>query len=278
VANPLTLTLDLGDGVKIELLHVSSGTFTMGGKDEAKNLYAEPESPPHRVTLSKDYFLGKYEVTRRQFAAFVRATGYKTDAEKAGKSMGCPTNAWEWTDIAGLHWQNVNFPQTEDDPVVCISWNDAAAFCEWVTKKTGRMVRLPTEAEWEYACRAGTQTKWSFGDDESAMWEYAWYDKNTLRLERPLMPLARTHPVGQKRPNPWGFYDMSGNVWEWCQDWAAPYLPGDAVDPTGPTSGQKKIIRGGDWHSDANLARSSQRGHKSPSINDTSDGFRVAAR
>jgi formylglycine-generating enzyme required for sulfatase activity/tRNA A-37 threonylcarbamoyl transferase component Bud32 len=276
VAKPLALALDLGDGVKIELLHVSSGTFTMGAKDEVRDPYSEPEWPAHRVTLSRGYFLGKYEVTRRQFAVFVKATGYKTDANKAGTARGCPPNEWEWTDILGLNWQNVNFPQTDDDPVVCISWNDANAFCEWATKRTGRMVRLPTEAEWEYACRAGTKTKWSFGDEESAMWEYAWYDKNTLRLERPLRPLARTHPVGQKKPNPWGFYDMSGNAWEWCQDWAAPYLAADAVDPTGPSTGQKRILRGGDWHSDANFARSCHRGHKPPSDSDTSDGFRVA--
>jgi formylglycine-generating enzyme required for sulfatase activity/tRNA A-37 threonylcarbamoyl transferase component Bud32 len=275
-AQPLALALDIGDGVKIELLHVSSGTFIMGSKEERKTLVSESEVPAHRVTLSGGYFLGKYEVTRRQFAVFVRATGYQTDAEKAGRAGGCLPNQWEWTHIPGLHWHNVNFPQTEDDPVVCISWNDATAFCEWATKRTGRRVRLPTEAEWEYACRAGTRTKWSFGDDESVMWEYAWYDKNTLRLERSSIPLARTHPVGQKKPNPWGFYDMSGNAWEWCQDWAAPFPAGDAVDPTGPTSGTMRILRGGDWHSDANFARSGNRGHKPPSHSDTSDGFRVA--
>jgi formylglycine-generating enzyme required for sulfatase activity len=278
VAKPLALALDLGDGVTIELLHVSPGTFTMGSKEDLSiKIYSESESPPHRVTLSRDYFLGKFEVTRRQFAVFVKATGYKTDAEKAGTARGCTKNEWDWTDIPGLHWRNVNFPQTEDDPVVCISWNDAVAFCDWATKKTGRLVRLPTEAEWEYACRAGTTTKWSFGNDESAMWEYAWYDKNTLRLERPEIPLARTHPVGQKKPNPWGFSDMIGNVWEWCQDWAAPYPGADAVDPTGPASGEKRIIRGGDWHSDATFARSGHRGHKTPAACDTSDGFRIAA-
>jgi formylglycine-generating enzyme required for sulfatase activity/predicted Ser/Thr protein kinase len=277
VAKPLALTLDLGDGVKIELLHVSPGTFTMGEKQGVESPISEPEWPAHRVTLSRGYFLGKYEVTRRQFAVFVKATGYKTDAEKAGTAKGCPPNQWDWADIPGLHWAKVNFPQTEDDPVVCVSWNDATAFCEWAAKRTGRTVRLPTEAEWEYACRAGTKTNWSFGDDETVMWDYAWYDKNTLRLERPEIPLARTHPVGQKKPNPWGFYDMSGNAWEWCQDWAAPYLAADAVDPTGPTSGEKRIIRGGDWHSDAKFARSGHRGHKSPSIADTSDGFRVVA-
>jgi formylglycine-generating enzyme required for sulfatase activity/predicted Ser/Thr protein kinase len=277
VVRPLALALDLGDGVKIELLHVSPGTFTMGAKDEVRDPYSEPEWPAHRVTLSRGYYLGKYEVTRRQFAVFVKATGYTTDAEKAGKARGCSTNQWEWSVIPGLSWKNVNFPQTEDDPVVCISWNDATAFCQWATTRTGRPVRLPTEAEWEYACRAGTRTKWSFGDDESVMWEYAWYDKNTLRLERPSIPLARTHPVGQKKPNPWGFYDMSGNAWEWCQDWGAPYLAADAVDPAGPATGQMRALRGGDWHSDANFARSGHRGHKPPSDCDTSDGFRVAA-
>ena len=170
-----------------------------------------------------------------------------------------------WAEIPGLNWQNANFTQTDEHPVMCMSWNDAKAFCDWAAKKTGRTVRLPTEAEWEYACRAGTKTKWSFGDDESAMGDYGWYDKNSGWA---------THPVGQKKPNAWDLYDMHGNVWEWCQDWAGPYA-GDGVDPTGPASGDRRVLRGVGWDNEPTYARSAFRNRNGPSYRNSNDGFRV---
>jgi formylglycine-generating enzyme required for sulfatase activity len=266
VAKPLSPVLELGEGVRLELVQIRAGSFTMGSGVAPGPEWQVDERPEHKVTISRGYYLGKYHVTREQFAAFVKATGYRTEAEKEGKAWGLQANG-SWAAVAGLAWQNPGFPQTKDDPVTCVSWSDAKEFCDWATKRTGRPVRLPTEAEWEYACRAGTKTKWSWGDDVGAAVEYAWLDKNSGRM---------THPVGQKKPNPWGLGDMHGHVWEWCQDWGGPYAATDAVDPTGPVSGDRRILRGGDWYLDARYARSAFRNHAGPSFRDTHVGFRVA--
>jgi hypothetical protein len=170
------LTLDLGGGVRMDLVYIKPGTFTMGSTEAPQQSWQVDERPEHRVTITKGYFLGKYDVTRGQFAAFVKATGYKTEAEK---------------EVGGATWQNPKpFTQTDDHPAVCVSWNDAKAFSDWATKKTGREVRLPTEAEWEYACRAGTKTRWWFGDNEAAVVENGWTSANSG---------MQTHPVGQKK-------------------------------------------------------------------------------
>jgi formylglycine-generating enzyme required for sulfatase activity len=259
------LILDLGAGVRMELVAIKAGVFTMGGTQVSQATWEADERPEHRVTLTRGYYLGKYEVTRGQFAAFVKATGHKTDAEREGTSWGRGDNG-EWSAIPGLAWHTPHFPQGDDHPVMCVSWNDAKAFCDWASKKTGRGVRLPTEAEWEHACRAGTKTGWSFGDDEAAINDYAWTIKNGE---------YQTHPVGQKKPNPWGLFDMHGNVWEWCQDWSAPY-GSDAVDPAGPSSGDRRSVRGGRWDANPYFSRASVRGLDAPSARNTYTGFRVA--
>jgi formylglycine-generating enzyme required for sulfatase activity len=249
----------------MELVTIKPGTFTMGSTEAPKESWQLDERPEHKVTITKGYSLGKYDVTRGQFSAFVNATGYKTDAEKEGKSWG--RRDGNWGEIAGANWKDpVLFKQTDEHPATCISWNDAKAFCDWATKKTGREVRLPTEAEWEYACRAGTKTKWSFGDNEAALVEYGWTNMNSG---------LQTLPVGQRQPNPWGLYDMHGNVCEWCQDWAGPYA-GDAVDPTGPASGDRRCLRGGSWNNNAIECRSAFRFNDAPSNRVTINGFRVA--
>ena len=113
--------------------------------------------------------------------------------------------------------------------MVDVSWDDASAFCKWLSKKTGKTVVLPTEAQWEYACRAGSKTRFSFGDKDSDLGDYAWYSDNSGGM---------THPVGQKKPNAWGLYDMHGNAWQWCSDSYGPYAAADKTDPTGPKDGQ----------------------------------------
>jgi serine/threonine-protein kinase len=237
VTRALTWTVDLGDGVGMEMMYIWPGTFTMGGAAAPEAEWQADERPMHRVVLTKGFSLGKYLVTRGQFAAFVRATGYQTNAERNGKMWG-RTPQGQWQEIPGNNWRTpAGFTQSDDHPAVCVTWNDAKGFCDWATKVTGRTVTLPTEAEWEYACRAGTTTRWSFGDQESAMADYEWCMKNSG---------MHTHPVGQKKPNPWGLYDMNGHVHVWVQDVAGPYS-GDAVDPTGPVSGEYRIMRGGNW-------------------------------
>ena len=153
-----------------------------------------------------------------------------------------------------------------------MSWDDAVEFCRRLSdlpaeKEAGNVYRLPTEAEWEYACRGGTTTKYSFGDDDSELGDYAWYRENSD---------GKTHPVGSKVPNALGLHDMHGNVWEWCQDWYGDYPSGSVTDPSGATSGSSRVLRGGSWDYTAVDCRSAYRGRVSPSYRDYSNGFRVS--
>lgn len=217
----------------------------------------------------RHFYLGKHEVTRGQFAAFANATGHKTDAERVGKSWGRRADG-SWGDIPGASWRDtVVFQQTDEHPVVYVSWNDAKAFCDWATQKTRREVRLPTEAEWEYACRAGSTTRWNHGDDEQHLGEYAWFGDNSGQA---------THPVGQKKPNAWGSYDMHGNVREWVADWydAGYYASSPREDPPGPAGGNDRLLRGGVWSDGRNPCRSAARIFKHPSVRISDIGSRAA--
>lgn len=183
-------------GMKFKL--IPAGTFTMGDDNDA------PE-----VTLSKSFSLGIHEVTQSQYE---RVMGNNPSGFKGA-----------------------------NNPVEQVSWEDAVEFCRKLSelpaeKAAGRVYRLPTEAEWEYACRAGTTTKYSFGDDDSELGNYAWFKGNSGNT---------SHPVGGKKPNAWGLYDMHGNVWEWCQDWYGDYPSGTVTDPMGATSGSYRVNRGG---------------------------------
>ena len=164
----------------------------------------------------------------------------------------------------------------EDNAASYVSWNDATAFCQKLTDlerkarklKANEEYRLPTEAQWEYACRAGTKKAYSFGDDETQLGQYAWFDGNTAGEKY-------AHKVGLKKPNPWGLYDMHGNVWEWCSDCYGNALPG-GTDPVGLEGGSGRGIRGGGWRNDPGYCRSSHRGCDIPSHRDNGLGFRVA--
>jgi formylglycine-generating enzyme required for sulfatase activity len=169
---PSELKLDLGNGVMMDLIYIKPGTFVMGSDKTEETKYTGTEAPRHEVTITKGYYLGKYEVTRAQYSGHF-------DVED------------------------------HDYPAGHISKEEAERFCRLVSEKTGQDVRLPTEAEWEYAARAGTDTLWFFGDDPAPLGDYAWYDANSG---------SKPHPVGQKKPNPWGLHDMYGNVWECVSD------------------------------------------------------------
>ena len=156
------------------------------------------------------------------------------------------------------------------NPVEQVSWDDCQRFLKKLNEKVGGgKFSLPTEAQWEYACRAGSTTRYYFGDDESELGDYAWYDENSG---------SKTHPVGEKKPNAWGLYDMHGNVWEWCQDWydGGYYAKSPMDDPTGPATGSYRVGRGGGWFNAARLCRSANRDYFVPGVGSTHLGLRVS--
>ncbi len=232
--------------VKLELVYIKSGTFMMGSpKDELGRCDDEVQ---HEVTLTKDYWLGKYEVTKAQYRAV----------------MGKTTSFWSH----------------DDDPVVLVEWYQAKEFCEKLTaieKATGRLLEgyeytLPTEAQWEYACRAGTTTALNSGKNLSGrecseMDEVGWYRYNSDNT---------IHSVGEKKPNAWRLYDMHGNVYEWCLDWYGDYPTSAVTDPLGPGNGEKRIVRGGSSNFSANCCRSADRYYCYPRAFKGNLGFRVA--
>lgn len=198
---PSNLALDLGDGVHLELVYIQPGTFVMGGENEKEGRFECVDTPKHQVTLTQGFYLGKYEVTQAQYQLIMGS-----NPSGATKDPNCPVDT--------------------------IGESDATDFCAKVVEKTGQEVRLPTEAEWEYACRAGTTTDWFFGDDPATFGDYAWFEDNDG---------GKSHPVGQKNPNPWGLYDIYGNVYERVSDRYAKdyYAKSPQEDPTGPSMGQK---------------------------------------
>ncbi len=216
---------------------IPPGTFTMGTTFQGAG-----ETPPHQVTITQAFYLSVYAVTHEQYARVMEELS--------------------------LH------PNALTCPLECVSWEEAAGFCRTLSQLTaekaaGRVYRLPTEAEWEYACRAGTTTNFSFGNAVNQLGDYAWYAENSGET---------MHPVGQKEPNPWGLYDMHGNAWEWCQDWYDQdyYRTSPTVDPQGPPQGAYRVCRGGSWTVDAWTCRSARRYGCVPSSRSRDLGFRVA--
>jgi formylglycine-generating enzyme required for sulfatase activity len=235
VEKPVPVAEPVGDPIEnsigMVLVPIPAGEFMMG------------DQPLHRVALTKSFYLGRTEVTQGQWKAVMGTTP----------------------------WKGYSFVKEGGDyPAVYVSWEDAVEFCRKLSAKEGVEYRLPTEAEWEYACRAGTTTVYSFGDDESQLGEYAWIEENTQYAGE-----GYDHIVGQKKPNPWGLYDMHGNVFEWCQDWYGEYPSDDVTDPVGPDSGSYRVSRGGGWFSSAVYCRSAVRLWITPSGRDFSLGFRV---
>ena len=228
------IALDLGGGVTMKLMLIPAGKFTMGSPLDEPNRVAN-EGPQHEVTISRPFYMGVYEVTQEQYRAV----------------MG----------------ENPSWFQGPARPVDGVSWEQATEFCKRVSQKTGRTVKLPTEAQWEYACRAGSRTRYSFGDDEKQLADYA-------HFAQPFD--AGTLPVGRKKPNAWGLFDMHGNAWEWCSDWFANSYPGaPQVDPTGPASGEQRVLRGGGWECSYRYCRSAIRYWGAPTRESIVVGFRV---
>jgi len=198
-----------------------------------------------KVIIENDFYMGKYPITIAEYRHFVTETSshYPEWLEEGS----------EYHIKTGSDDRYKKMDLSDNAPIIGVSWHDAVAYAKWLSKKTDKNYRLPTEAEWEYACRAGTTTKWSFGDDESKLKEYAWYRNNSD---------GKTHPVGEKKPNPWGFYDMHGNVREWCED-----LYDDDK--------KYKVLRGGSSSDYANYTRSANRDGSYPTIRSFYRGFRL---
>jgi len=267
-------------GVAMEMIWIPGGTFRMGSRmspEEVVKKYGgaagdekrfQDEHPVHEVELD-GFWLGKFEVTNAQFRKF-----------RASHS----SREWEGRDLNG-----------DNQPAVRVTWNDAKAFCDWLSEKTGKTYTLPTEAQWEYACRAGTETERYWGDDDETMGRYAnvldhtgreaakkFFEKNNVRWQEWFAANTTddyvvSAPVGSFSPNKFGLYDMIGNVWEWCSDWYGEKYYGESPrrNPTGPATGAARVLRGGSWIYAPWNARSALRTWYSPSTRYYNIGFRV---
>ena len=236
---PKEIAADLGGGVKLRMVLIPAGEFLMGSPDSDK--YAEDdEKPQHRVRIAQPFYLGEHVVTQEQ-----------------------------WEAVMGGNPSNFKGP---NNPVENVSWDDCQKFLDKLNRRPGNQAgvfQLPTEAQWEYACRAGSTTNYCFGDEESGLGEYAWYGANSG---------SKTHPVGEKKPNAWGLYDMHGNVWEWCADWhdGGYYARSPIDDPTGPTGSSDRVFRGGGWNRPAGLCRSASRRSRWPGRRYFTLGLRIS--
>jgi formylglycine-generating enzyme required for sulfatase activity len=232
------ISFDLGGGVKLELVGIPAGEFLMGSPDSDKGTL-DREKPQHRVRITKPFYLGKYLLTQEQ-----------------------------WETVMGNNPSEFKKPK---NPVEQVNWDDCQKFLGKLNEKCGAgrgKFQLPTEAQWEYACRAGTTTKWSFGDDVKLLGEHAWYAEPSG---------GKTHSVGEKKPNAWGLYDMHGNVQEWCEDWfdEGYYANSPVDDPIGPLGGSDHVSRGGNWLSPAEWSQSAFRDYDKPEYRLDHLGFRV---
>ncbi len=274
--------VDMGDGVTFQMVQVPAGEFVMGSPP-GEAMRQEDEGPQHRVRITKGFWMGRFEVTVAQFARFAGLTGYRTTAEYAGGAWNI-TEALKQEWEKGLNWRKTDYNQMPNAPVVLVSWDDAQAYCRWLSEATGRAFSLPTEAEWEYACRAGSTTAFQWGDGDEG--GEGWLNGADEKL-RSKHPQWHTFPfsdgslyaakVGSYRGNAWGLHDMHGNVWEWCQDWYNPqyYATSPEADPFNGQMDRFHVVRSGSWLCYPGFCRSSVRRKYAPEYTTCDLGFRV---
>jgi formylglycine-generating enzyme required for sulfatase activity len=302
LGQPLRATNSLG----MTLILIPPGEFMMGGSRESlvetaawadtkrqlpagieRRRIESDEQPPHRVRITQPFRIGATEVTIGQFRRFVVATQYVTETERFGGGNSGKTDETVVEKKSAL-WNTPGYKVTDDSPVTQITWNDMVAFCNWLSaqeklapsyrlddRQAFQLIpgtngyRLPTEAEWEYSCRAGTTTQFWFGNDRQLLADYAWYEDSADHVG--------AQAVGTKPANPFGLHDMCGNVWERCQDWhdAKWYARSPIDDPAGPESGGTKVVRGGGWHYFDLHCRSAYRNHYKLVSRTGNTGFRI---
>lgn len=278
----------------ISFASIPAGTFLMGSPTADRDA-DDDEFPQHPVSLTKPFELAIYPVTLNAFRQFVEATGYLTDAERDQRGgWGFNPASDEAFDLPfeqkpHFTWRNPGFQQTKDHPVINVSWNDATAFCEWLTQRESLTYRLPTEAEWEYSCRGGAVSRFYNSDEEESLHAIANIaDLSLKRVHDKISWTAPwddgfpfTSPVGSFQPNGFGIYDTLGNVWEWCGDWYADdhYVraakENPLLNPRGPDRGTDRVLRGGSWLNVAVIARCAIRNGSLPNYRDTFTGFRI---
>ncbi|MFN5077369.1 MAG: formylglycine-generating enzyme family protein [Planctomyces sp.] len=226
--------------IGVQLLLIPAGTFNSGSPASEKDRM--DDETQHQVTLTKPFYMGRTELTQGQ-----------------------------WKKVMGTEpWKGKSFVKEGDDyPAVDVSWGDSVEFCKKLSAMEGKVYRLPTEAEWEYACRGGTKTSFSFGNDKAKLRRYAWYDGNLGWGKK------YAQRVAQKLPNPFGLYDMHGNVWEWCSDWFGDYPSTPLTDPRGPDSGSFRVLRGGAFQHEPYTARCAVRNYDAPEGRSSDGGFRL---
>lgn len=263
-AKHLGMPVEYTNSIGMRFRIIPPGEFLMGSADDDPD--AQPnEKPQHKVRLTRPMWVGMHEVTVGEFRKFVEATGYKSEAESSGQG-GTYWDAAQRKTIGSpdVNWAKLPFEQGDDSPVCCVTWNDARKFCEWLSQKDGRTYSLPTEAQWEFACRAGTTTRMPYGD---------LYGPTKANFAN---PSHRPEAVGSYPANGFGLYDMIGNVHEWCQDDTRTYEPGPAIDPTGPVADTPtRAVRGGGYASHVSLSRSASRYTEPANCSYATWGFRV---
>lgn len=264
----------------MHLVFIPQGNFEMGSEEGGKD-----EKPVHEVIISHPFYAGKYEVTVAEFKIFVQDTGHNSDQEADdGRWVYTVTGGlYGWESKPDANWRNPYFTQTDEDPVVLVSWNDCQKVLHWLNGMAeGGMFRFPTEAEWEYMARAGSKTKFFWGDGVSEIVQYANTLDRAAKVKFSGLTWAPdyddghgvTAPVGRFKPNAYGLYDIAGNVWEWCQDYGRLYKPGSWNNPIGSDPWYRSI-RGGSWSNKADCALSAYRGGNTGTNRRDDAGFRV---